>query len=236
MWPALQKSMSSLETSAHQLRNQSAKPQRLPEEQPRAYSHNTKFKQRLQQLFAQQNVSASNCSYSQSELLPQMPGKRRNGISPGVCEVSQLNSTRFFPALYPSLLWNILRAPDLGTEELSVHRVPSPVWWEHLAFVFLISECEKNPSVFSGHSCWMKVFDTYPWLKKERFFMNADGLLVQIWMKRKISSYVMQRSAFPLWNWFCGELREEEGSKRNPQEFSWVKSILSEMKKTFFIA
>lgn len=92
--------------------------------------------------------------------------------------------------------------------------MPSPVWWEHLAFVFLISECEKNPPGFSGHSCWMKVFDTYPWLKKERFFMNADGLLVQIWMKRKIPSYVMQRSAFPLWNRFCGELREEEGREQ----------------------
>lgn len=41
MWAAFQRSMSSLQMSAHQLRNQSAKLQQLPEEQARAHSTNT---------------------------------------------------------------------------------------------------------------------------------------------------------------------------------------------------
>lgn len=187
MWPALQKSMSSLQTPAHRLRNQSAEPQWLPEEQPRAYSHNTKFKQRLQHLFPQQNVSASNCRNYHSELLPEMPGKRRNEISPGVCVRSvTAKQHKVFPCSASlSLLWNILRAPDLGTEELPVHRMLSSVWWEHLALVLLILECEKSPPGFGSHSYWMKVFDTYSWQKEEETFINADGLLVQIWKKRK---------------------------------------------------
>lgn len=164
MWPALQRSMSSLQMPTHQLRNQSAKPQQLPEEQARACSPNTKFKQRLQHLFPQQSVSASDCRNSHSDLLSQMLGKRNEMSLYGVwIVISKLHE--FFSLLCIPLFWNILRAPDLGAEELNALSAQN-------AFISLVKtfntrlpymlEYDKIHQCAQAAQLLMKPFDTYP--------------------------------------------------------------------------
>lgn len=145
----------------------------------------------------------------------------------------------FLCSASPSLLWNTLRAADLGTEELSVHRMPSPAWWEHSAFVFLILEGEKDPPrprLLIEGLCYLPT-------TKERGNCYKCWWAFSANLKEKENTQLCHAEVcFPsLEVIFSRELREEEGrkrGKRKSQEFSWVKvkSIISETKKTLVIA
>lgn len=166
LWPALQKSMSSLQTPAHQLRNQSAKSQWLPEEQPRAFSHNTKFKQRLQHLSPQQNVSASNCGSYHSGLLPQMPGRRRNGISL-VCVKYPSWTAQDFPCSVSLSFVKCPQSPWPGHRRAFSAQNAFTCLLRTFSTCFLILECEKNPPGSGGHSEGRSLIATHDWRKRE---------------------------------------------------------------------